>query len=160
MSAALAFVRLFWKPLAAVAVLLALWAWHAHGLSVARREARQQAVSEMQAQLDAYKAQAEKRITEGTRQHEIDIAQLAAIRSEPHIGVVCHRTSPPVRATARISEPQAPGDRALPPRADESVDAVEFDPTEALYALADEADEKNAACRMLNMAVHGMPSAP
>lgn len=150
----------FWRPLAGMAVVLLVWAWHAHGLAQARREGRQQATSEMQARLAAYAKQAEQRITEGYRQHEIDIAQLALARSEPHPSVVCHRTRPQVRPAAGVSEPEAAGNRALPPRADESADSADFDPTAALYAIADEADDKNAACRMLNMAVHGVPSAP
>lgn len=153
------FIRTFWKPIASVAIVLLAWlALHHYG-ATRFSAGYQQATSEMQKQLDAYKAQAQLRITQGARQHEIDSVQLAALRSEPHPSVVCHR-APQVRPAPRVPEPDAAGDRTLPPRGDESPDTAEFNPTEALYALADEADEKNAACRMLNMAVHGMPSAP
>lgn len=154
------FVRLFWKPIALIAAGLAVLWYFRHYGDVRAASERQQIVSEMQYQLDAYKAQANKQINQGYRQHEYDLAQLALARSEPHPSVVCRSTSPQVRAASRISEPEAARDRPLPPRADESAHAPEFDPTAALYALADEADDRNAACRMLNQSVNGMPSAP
>lgn len=160
-------LKRFWRPLAGVAVLLLAWAWHTHGLSQARREGYQQAVSEdaktaAQKQIQNAKKERDdaKRIADAYQYGNDAARELDDLRKS-RTGVVCQRTAPRpngVSANTGLSKPETPGDRPLPAAAGPGSEP--FDPTDELYALADSADDTVAACRMLNMAVHGMPSAP
>lgn len=164
-----AFIKLFWKPLAIIAVaLLFLW-WFRHYGDARYEQGRRSVIAEDTKLADAQavkSAQKErddaKRIADAYKARDESEAQLAVIRSVLPTRVVCHRTEsrPSVLPErAGLSQPEAAGGGALPEAARPSPEPT-FDPTETLYAIADGADDENNACRMLNMAVHGMPSAP
>jgi hypothetical protein len=68
-----------------------------------------------------------------------DRRELDRIRAVPATRVLCHRSTP-VPARPAAPDSAAAGDRTLSP-------AVEFDPTDGLYGLADEADDAVASCR-------------
>lgn len=163
-----AFLLRFWQPAVGILAVGIIWLcvlnYGAHrfndGVQQTRSEdaklaAAQKALNDEQRKRDEARAQY------ADRQHEIDMARMAALNSQRRTDVVCNHTesrSRPVPATARVPEPEASRDRPLPEPAGRSVES--FNPTDALYALAEEADEMLASCRYLNMYVHGMPSAP
>ena len=95
--------------------------------------------------------------------HDAEVARdatiqiLADLRAQPHHGVLCHTTddthSVPALPTSTGASPTGAG--ALPPAA-----RPDFDPTERLYALADESDSVVAECaNALNLWPNSVPSA-
>jgi hypothetical protein len=100
--------------------------WNAEKLRAAEQIARQE--RDYATQLSAVQAQT-----------MADRDELARLRAVPHPRLLCHA------ATGVPAVPAGPG-RATPEPGALSP-GVEFDPTDGLYGLADEADDAVADCR-------------
>jgi len=156
----LALLRRFWQPLVALAAAGLIW-WGVHEYGARRYEAGyQQAVSEnakalaeWEKKLAAEVAANETRIAQAHRQHELEIAQLAARAARPLPRVVCHADeSDPGTVSAAPGVP-ADGGAAAGVVPDDT--GVHPDITPALVLLARRADRLSADARRLNSAVHG-----
>jgi hypothetical protein len=168
MTALLAFLQTFWKPLCGVLAAAALW-FAVHHYGATRYEAGRQSVTAedaeaarvQQKKFDQQIAAAATRLKAAGDSYAKELEDLRAARAQPVDHIVCKRADGPrpVPAAAGLPKPDAAGSRPLSQPIEQSPQP-DFDPTDALYALADDADDKIAACRMLNMAVHGMPSGP
>lgn len=156
----LALLRRFWQPLVALMAAGLIW-WGVHSYGAQRfqagyNQARSEdakALAEWEKKLAAEVAANEIRLAYANRQHEIELAQLAARAARPLPRVVCHADESgagAVPTAAGVPAADAPGAGSLP-----AAGGGGFDPTDRLYAAADEADLILAACRRLNYAVHG-----
>lgn len=156
-------LKRFWRPLAGVAVLLLAWAWHTHGLSQARREGYQQAVSEQTAVADkqaiknAKKERDDaKRIADAMRTLQDAQVELDVLRARPAPHLVCSRASSrssPVPGTAGLPADHAPSGGLLPET--HAGDSGTFDPGPDLDSLALEMAGDVARCRMFEQQVLG-----
>lgn len=168
MTAIWAFVKLMWKPPALIAIGLAVLFALRHYGDVRYKAGYHQAVSEdavalaeSQKRYDAQvKANADREVF-WKGQLATERANLAVERAQPVARVVCKRANSPgpVPAGANLSAGQAGSTGDVPREAARDTESS-FDPTDALIALADRADEILADCRALHSAVHGFPSAP
>jgi hypothetical protein len=154
-----------WKPLAGVVVLAviltAILAYGKRQYDAGYQQSESEnakALADWQTKYDAQVKADEDRLTAAHHAHELEVAQLAARRDRPRPRLVCHTQSSPgdVPSGTGVSQPQAAETGALRERTEESAES--FDPTAALFAIAEEADGLLANCRHLNQAVHGVPS--
>lgn len=163
------FLLRFWQPAVGVLAVGIIWLCVLNygsrrfdaGVQQTRSE-DSKAAAVQQALNDEQRKRDEARAQYADKQHEIDVAQLAAINARPVQRVVCHRAeshSNPVPTNAGLPAGKVanPGPLPTPPTGSADPD---FDPTPALIALAAEADSIVASCRYLHMAVHGTPSSP
>lgn len=164
MTAILALVLRFWRPLLAVLIVLAAMLWIRHYGAQRFHAGYQQATSEDAAALaqqihDATVKETADALRLQRANHDLQEVrgQLAARRTEPVHHVVCHAKADPSRVPETAGLPDvvvaSAGDVPGSPRPDS-----EFDPTVELYALADTADDMLASCRYLHQSVHGIPS--
>lgn len=156
----LALLRRFWQPLVALAAAGLIW-WGVHSYGAQRfqagyNQARSEdakALAEWEKKLAAEVAANEIRLAYANRQHEIELAQLAARAARPLPRVVCHADeSDPGTVSAA---PGVPADGGAAAGVVQSGAGVHPDITPALVLLARRADRLSADARRLNSAVHG-----
>jgi hypothetical protein len=157
----LVLLRRHWKIAVGAALAIFVW-WRLHALEAAAfKRGYQQAVSENAKALDdwrqRYDAQVrkdEERIASAHRSHELELAQLAALHSQPLPRIVCRRTDESragdVSAGPGISGGTDSAAGVVPPDA-----GVHADIVPALFLLVERADRLSADTRELNSAVHG-----
>lgn len=159
MIAALAFIRAFWKPLAALAGAAVIW-FAIHHFGAERFHAGYQqsvsenakALAEWQIKYDAQVKADEKRIASAHMAHEIELAQLAVARAQPLPRVVCHSTASGAGPmSTAIGLPDGGSAAAVVVHGDADVHP---DITDALQVLALRADKLAADARELNSAAH------
>lgn len=168
MTAALAFIRAFWKPLAGVLAAGVIW-WAVHHFGAQKYAAGyQQAVSEQTAAAakkaieNAQKERDDaKRIADAYKARDESEAVLAGIRARPAPApLVCHRA--PSRGSGVPEAAGVPGAQTprggLLPEPDAGDSGGTFDPSPAAIELAFEAARVVADCRMLNQDVNGVPT--
>lgn len=163
MTAVLAFVRLFWKPIALVVIGLAvLWALRHYGdvryaAGYGTAAAEQKVVADAQAIKNAQQERDDaKRIADAMRTLQDAEAQLAVLRARPPVHLVCNRapTRPRiVPSTAGVPADHPPDGRLL--SQEDAQDSGTFDPGPQLDDLAIEMAADIARCRMFVQQVMG-----
>lgn len=163
MTAALAFLRMFWKPIALIVVALAVLWYFRHYGDVRYAAGRQQAVSEQTAAAakkaieNAQKERDDaKRITDAMRTLQDAQTELAVLRARPQPHLMCSRA--PGRPDRVPESAGLPADHAAPggllPEKD-AADSGTFDPGPDLDSLALEMAADVARCRMFVQQVLG-----
>lgn len=159
----IAFLKLFWKPLAILAVALAFLWWFRHYGDARYAAGYQQAVSEQTAVADKQaikNAQKERddaqRIADAMRTLQDAQAELDLLRARPAPHLVCQRAQSrpsPVPSTAGLPADHAPEGGLLPET--HAADSGTFDPGPDLDSLAIEMAADVARCRMFVQQVLG-----
>ena len=145
------FLLAYWKYLAAAALVVAIGVWiHSYGASqyeAGKNEiiaADKIATDEQKAEWDKKKLKYQQQLAAAEIEHAANQAEMDRLRAIPHPRIVCHLAPDPGNVSP------IPGQAAGSPASagsDTQGSPVSFDPTDALYAAADRADDAIESCR-------------